>query len=155
MSHLHTGAKVIPFPARPREPAPLRAVPEPAQWLYRLFNAAGDLLYVGVTQCGEERFTEHRKDKPWWPEVATHTIQIYDSRDAVLLAERLAIYREKPRYNVIHNATGRRLYGVEPIPASVPLTREAMERAARGRLCRAWYPNGLPENVISLHDGAA
>lgn len=127
------------------------------QWLYRLYAEDGTLLYVGVTQCGQERFAEHRKSKPWWPQVASHTIQVYESRTDVLLAERHAIYREKPLHNVVHASTGRRLFGPDPIPSSEPLTWEAQQRRARERIRAAL--NGPPPRaacpVFSLADARA
>ncbi|MFD5064690.1 GIY-YIG nuclease family protein [Streptomyces sp. NPDC058394] len=36
---------------------------------YRLFNAEGELLYVGSTVDTERRSRAHRYSKPWWPEV--------------------------------------------------------------------------------------
>lgn len=108
------------------------------QWLYRLYDADGALLYIGITERGYDRFAAHRTKQAWWSEVAQHTIQAYATRADVEIAERHAIYREKPRYNIAHNSTGRRLYGTEPIPASEPLTREAYTAEALGRLLNAW-----------------
>jgi predicted GIY-YIG superfamily endonuclease len=126
------------------------------QWLYRLYAADGALLYIGVTQCGEERFADHRKSKSWWPEVASTTRQVYATREEVLVAERHAIYREKPRYNIVHASTGRRLYGAEPFPASEPLTAEAARRRTAERVRRALHgdqpPRAAASNVVYLSD---
>ncbi len=131
--------------------------PEPSQWLYRLFAHDGTLLYVGITRCVEERFAEHRKKRPWWPEVARHTVQTYASREDVELAERHAIYREKPLYNVVHNATGRRLYGPEPIPASEPLTPGAAKARTKARLREAFNGPARPTDptVVRMADWRA
>lgn len=70
------------------------------QALYRFFDEAGDLLYVGISLNPLERWNQHRLDKPWWGEVRTATIEVHDSREAVEEAERAAIRREHPRYNI-------------------------------------------------------
>lgn len=107
-------------------------------WLYRCYGADGALLYIGITCRGYDRFDNHRRGTTWWPEVASHTIQTYENRADAQLAERQAIYREKPRYNVIHRRAGYLLCGPDPVPSSQPLTREAMEEAAIARIQQAW-----------------
>jgi predicted GIY-YIG superfamily endonuclease len=144
-----------PFPPSLVEPdeaeKPAFAGHSREQWLYRFYDVDGSLLYIGVTQRGEERFADHRKRKAWWPEVAATTRQVYGTRADVLTAERHAIYREKPKYNIVHAGTGRRLYGEEPIPASEPLTAEAAARRSRQRILVALY-GPLPDNVVRLSD---
>ena len=71
--------------------------------LYRFWNAAGDLLYVGISVNPYGRFEQHQADKPWWGEVAKITMQPYPDRESVLAAERDAIECEHPAYNVQHN----------------------------------------------------
>lgn len=45
--------------------------PEPGHYVYRLFNSAGDLLYIGATGNIWERFGQHawRTRNPWWDQV--------------------------------------------------------------------------------------
>lgn len=71
--------------------------------VYRFYDAAGRLLYVGVTDHLKVRFGQHAKDKSWWPEVASRTITWYDGRQEAEDAETKAIGEEKP----IHNKTGK------------------------------------------------
>lgn len=68
--------------------------------LYRLYSAAGDLLYIGVTGNPEARFASHASTKPWWPEVARHEIAWFATRELAELAEDEAILTEHARYNV-------------------------------------------------------
>lgn len=70
--------------------------------LYRFHDAAGQLLYVGLTSNPGRRFAQHASDKPWWTEVATVRIETFPDRASVALAERVAIQAERPRYNVVH-----------------------------------------------------
>jgi predicted GIY-YIG superfamily endonuclease len=71
--------------------------------LYRFYNAAGELLYIGITGNLGQRWDQHNAGKPWWAEVASSTVEHFDSRTAVLAAEKAAIAAERPKYNVVHN----------------------------------------------------
>lgn len=73
---------------------------ERRHYLYRVFDADGSLLYVGISADPDARIESHRRSKPWWPEVASATLEEYPSGDAVAAAEALAIATEQPRYNV-------------------------------------------------------
>jgi hypothetical protein len=73
----------------------------PSTVLYRLFGAAGDLLYAGVTGDLRGRFTQHAADKHWWSQVTRKTVTWYGSRSDALLAETAAIADEHPRYNIV------------------------------------------------------
>jgi predicted GIY-YIG superfamily endonuclease len=71
--------------------------------LYRFFDEAGELLYVGVTMNPAARWKQHSQDKSWWTSVANITVEPHRDRKAVLEAEALAIKTEHPRYNVVHS----------------------------------------------------
>jgi predicted GIY-YIG superfamily endonuclease len=66
--------------------------------VYRMFNAAGDLLYIGCTTRPAHRFTDHQ-GKPWFSTVATVTIEHFDDFDVAYCAEQTAIAAESPPYN--------------------------------------------------------
>lgn len=70
--------------------------------LYRYYADDGVLLYVGITNDMSRRMDQHAADKGWWQEVRGVTVEWYDTRDAVLAAERRAIAVEQPRHNVVH-----------------------------------------------------
>lgn len=72
--------------------------------LYRHFNAAGELLYVGISINAFERFKQHSSDKKWIDHVANMTIERFPNRNLALKAEKSAIQKEKPKYNIVYNA---------------------------------------------------
>lgn len=76
----------------------------PAQ-VYRLYDARGDLLYVGCTGSIVSRLTTHTALKPWWSEVRTITLGDPLPRGVALDAEVVAIRSEHPRYNILHKVT--------------------------------------------------
>lgn len=69
--------------------------------LYRYYNAAGTLLYVGVSKSAIMRATQHERLAPWWDRWTTMTREVFASRDAALEAERAAIIAEKPVHNIV------------------------------------------------------
>jgi len=71
--------------------------------LYRFFDAAGVLLYVGITDYLTNRFSQHSVVQPWWGDWATFHVTRYASRAEVKFAERIAIKLEKPLHNVVHS----------------------------------------------------
>jgi excinuclease UvrABC nuclease subunit len=71
--------------------------------LYRLFDSAGTLLYVGIARHPDVRFKEHAGDKPWWHLVARTNIVWLDDRAAALEAEAKAMMEERPLYNGYHH----------------------------------------------------
>ena len=78
--------------------------------VYRCYDAAERLLYVGISMSLEGRLTKHRRTA-WWPEVAEITVQWFDGREAAKAAERAAIRDEAP----LHNRAR---------PAAMPIIRE-------------------------------
>lgn len=71
--------------------------------LYRFYDHAGRLLYIGITSALSARLSNHGDTKPWWVDVANITVSHYVNRDEVLAAERAAIISERPLWNVKHN----------------------------------------------------
>lgn len=71
--------------------------------IYRLFDADGALLYIGVSKQVPTRIAQHRADKTWASEIARVETEEFPTRDDALLAEYFAIDDEDPRYNVLRN----------------------------------------------------
>ncbi|CPT90795.1 Putative resolvase [Mycobacteroides abscessus] len=69
--------------------------------LYRMWSEQGELLYVGVTCNPGGRLNSHARQKRWWREVASTTMEQFPSRSALLEAELDAIRTENPKYNIV------------------------------------------------------
>ena len=76
--------------------------------LYRMFDAAGALLYVGITGHLPARIAAHDGEKRWWQDVAAVTVEHFSTRDAASAAETTAIKSENPLYNITHSPNGKR-----------------------------------------------
>ncbi|SHL73996.1 GIY-YIG nuclease family protein [Streptomyces yunnanensis] len=70
--------------------------------LYRVFDAAGKLLYIGISQNPDVRFGQHSQTKPWWPEVAERRVEWHDTRAEAAKTEKEAIRAEQPYWNLHH-----------------------------------------------------
>lgn len=71
--------------------------------LYRFYDDAGGLLYVGITHRIGVRFAAHRGASSWYDLAARVTLERHPTREAALKAEKAAIIAERPRWNVVHN----------------------------------------------------
>lgn len=68
--------------------------------VYRAYDDAGTLLYVGCAVNVEKRMAQHRRTAAWYADMArTETVE-YPSRGLALAAEAEAIRAEHPAYNV-------------------------------------------------------
>lgn len=76
--------------------------------LYRLSDAQGALLYVGIATNPNTRWNVHKREKTWAHLVTERAIEWFPDRSAAEAAEVAAISAEKPRYNVSHSTTRNR-----------------------------------------------
>jgi predicted GIY-YIG superfamily endonuclease len=72
--------------------------------LYRYYDSAGVLLYVGISKNALQRLTEHEAGKSWQENIANVRIETFPDRDAAHTAERRAIAAENPTQNLIRYA---------------------------------------------------
>lgn len=105
--------------------------------VYRLFDAADRLLYVGVGELPATRWQDHRSHKEWWPQVDHSTVRYFPTRDEALAEEARAIAAEHPLHNVMGTprVAARRRRDVPPVTyvgaEGVPALVGAQEIAVR------------------------
>lgn len=75
--------------------------------LYRHFDQAGSLLYVGVSLSWPARTKAHAGRAKWFERVARVDLEYFPTREEALAAERSAIESEGPQFNIIYNRPGR------------------------------------------------
>jgi predicted GIY-YIG superfamily endonuclease/antitoxin (DNA-binding transcriptional repressor) of toxin-antitoxin stability system len=85
--------------------APVTRLADRPTALYRCFDAAGGLLYVGITTDIAERCRQHASTSPWWPLVEQRTREWHPNRPDAERAETTAIETERPKYNRAGSAT--------------------------------------------------
>jgi len=71
--------------------------------LYWIFDSAGLLIYVGVSDDPVARFGQHASTAAWWSIAARHEVQWYRTRDEAEAAETAAIRRYDPYFNRAHS----------------------------------------------------
>jgi predicted GIY-YIG superfamily endonuclease len=67
--------------------------------VYRLYDRAGALLYVGITTNPQTRFRDHENEKFWWHLVAREEVRWYSSRPEAEDVEGEALTRDHPRFD--------------------------------------------------------
>jgi hypothetical protein len=95
--------------------------------LYRLYDADGTLLYVGIAYRIGQRWETHARTQPWWPDVQRQTVEWYPARKDAECAERRAIRTEEPKYNVAHYPELRHAAMSSHYPDSPWVRREQVE----------------------------
>lgn len=78
--------------------------------LYRHFDVAGNLLYVGISFSAINRFSQHKYGSEWSKKVSKITIEKYESREDALIAEAQAIHKEKPKFNIAGTTRPPKVY---------------------------------------------
>lgn len=76
--------------------------------LYRHFDAAGALLYVGISVSAASRLEQHMRGSEWAAEITAVRIEYLPTREAALSAERAAIIAEVPAWNKAYGTMARR-----------------------------------------------
>jgi len=106
--------------------------------LYRVYDAEGGLLYVGISANPDLRFGQHSQLKEWWTEVADRKIEWHPTRESAASAERDAIQIELPKWN---SRLSARVGGAQEVFAQYKAhvegeraLREAMREAAADEL---------------------
>lgn len=72
--------------------------PEPTG-LYRFYNAADRILYVGISWHPAARFKQHADTKAWWPEVESYELEWHPDRPTAEGVETRLIRKLRPPYN--------------------------------------------------------
>jgi predicted GIY-YIG superfamily endonuclease len=80
-------------------------------YLYRLFDARGRLLYVGISLDPDRRVQQHRRTKSWGSAIHLVKTKEYPTIGHAMEAEKQAIENEAPIHNVMYNT-------VAPMPKS-------------------------------------
>lgn len=80
--------------------------------VYRFYDAADRLLYVGITDSIAARWESHSAAKAWWGDIHRATVVWHDSRTTAHAEESAAIAQEHPVHNVL--GTGREFRRLGP-----------------------------------------
>lgn len=70
--------------------------------LYRHFDSTDRLLYIGITNSPLTRLSQHLRTSHWSDDIARIDIECYSSHALAREAEKAAIAREAPPFNINH-----------------------------------------------------
>lgn len=76
--------------------------PQPTS-VYRYYDEADRLIYVGITVRGIRRQTEHNGHANWWQFVARQDVEHLASRGEARHLEEQLIRQHRPPFNTQHN----------------------------------------------------
>lgn len=68
--------------------------------VYRFYDRDERLLYAGITYDLDDRWADHARKKPWWPQVRYQTAVWHQTRLGAAIEEHCAIRYENPLHNV-------------------------------------------------------
>lgn len=114
--------------------------------LYRHFDAAGRLLYVGISRSVTARLAQHAKSG-WDHLIARVEIERFPTREDAERAERKAIWAERPIHNVAGNGRANPIAAVldalgrERVRVALGLTASSLSDATRdgAKFPARWY----------------
>jgi len=108
--------------------------------LYRLHDAGGCLLYIGIANDPERRWLEHAASKGWWSQVDRQDVQWWPSRPEAEAAETAAIRAERPLHNrsksLDRKRAGKDTWRVPVTPENYPHL-STIQRESLADLCAA------------------
>ena len=109
--------------------------------LYRMFDANGNLLYVGISICSVARLGQHRAD--WLSEVSDVKIERHKTAHKAARAERLAIANETP----VHNKCRPKDWASQTRSRS----KEPLTEHIDNGLCAIWHTKQLSRQGKELY----
>lgn len=71
-------------------------------FVYRCYDGADRLIYVGCTVAPKQRLDQHRSSTWWHKQVARVRFVVFPNKEYALFQEAEAIRSENPRWNVKH-----------------------------------------------------
>jgi len=136
-------------------------------YVYQLRGDTG-LLYVGYTRHIKRRLGEHRRTKPWWPEVTGTRSQQFATEDEARQREKEIWAAESPKYNKrspFLTTEERNKYTRQRVKEWVSANRERrreyghqywvspLNRAQLRATQRAWAARNRPTTVAGRRTG--
>lgn len=70
--------------------------------MYRAFDGADHLLYLGIANAPRKRLVDHARWSDWAPHTERVAVEWFETRDAAEAAELAAITAERPLFNYAH-----------------------------------------------------
>jgi len=100
--------------------------------LYRQYDCDENLMYIGTSLAFFERLSGHRSHSHWFDRVSKITLERFDTKTLLLKAEKLAIIKEEPLFNLRHSDTlsgaGNRVLKLWQVAETIGVGRRKLYR---------------------------
>lgn len=116
-------------------------------YLYRHFDKEGILLYIGVSLNSIKRLSQHQNNAHWFPFIRQIKIESFDTREAALEAERIAITIENPLHNLLRPSVKEQRENNNEI-SSKDLIRRIVQFNPTYRICDVAGSIGTTEKQV-------
>lgn len=108
-----TFARQRPIDISAIAPSTRRGKAHPIDWsartaLYRHFDRAGMVIYIGIAVDPAKRESAHRCYSQWRDKIHRIEVEWFDTRYAAVAAERAAIAAESPKWNALRYTSKRK-----------------------------------------------
>lgn len=105
-------------------------------YVYRLYDAGDELLYVGKTVNLEQRMRSHARTKAWWPDVRRVESDEFATADLALAHEAFLITTLRPRHNIALSKAApcgqpMRVMTVEQAAVALGISKQRVRRLVR------------------------
>lgn len=80
----------------------MRAARSNPHFVYRVFDAADTLLYIGCTRTPHSRFKQHKSKAAWYPKAHHAEWTAFPNFATARAAESAAICADRPLFNIEH-----------------------------------------------------
>lgn len=110
--------------------------------VYRLYDTAHQLLYVGISMKPERRWYEHSLEKMWWHLVAEKEVTWHDSREQALTVEEEVERIEKPRFGDTHRLGAGWRSNERRTDSALQAQASELVRSLGARIATGEYPAG-------------
>jgi predicted GIY-YIG superfamily endonuclease len=127
-----------------------RVLRDKAFQVYRLFNASGELLYVGCPHEASRRILQHHT-KDWFNEVTSATFYHFETAEQASEAERTAILTEDPKYNGRVGNYAKQVSGSKGRIDHLNPTEAALVDVHRNAVKRIWAHQEVALQQLQLH----
>lgn len=117
--------------------------------LYRHFDEAGQLLYVGISLNSMKRLRQHSAKAHWFTEISRVEIEWLPTREQAIKAEAKAIHHEKPKWNVVRP----RHIELRPVPIPSSSNPVPLQGEELGEVYWQGVQWAVTEDGIECRDG--
>lgn len=119
--------------------------------LYRHFNKANELLYVGISLNALNRLGQHKEHAHWFNDISDVRIEHFETREMALAAERDAVVKENPKHNINLRMSQKQIAAMQRTAAQQHAMEASKQEAVRNHVVfRVCYSVDEVANILMM-----